>query len=674
MNYERFFKSAVSATLDKYPSPDSEKIISVVRERTTKMNKHEENVTYISAADLPEDRPAGRKHRFLTAAAGTAAAVAVVGAGVFGVNYLNANGGLSESNGAAYHAETPAVAAEMNNEITESTVQGGDILKAAGDTLAFSDLSATIEETDFDGQFLRVVLNADFYDPAGADSGFTPHFSICDRSGNGILTNDNGLLSVNTEGHFRCVLYARADLEPGQMTGLGIKYYHIPENNETPAPEPETLGAYTLTGTDISGLSFIAADEETGISAVVTKYCAEIEGNFSKEDYDSLYCALKYNDGTIKTLADRRSPDTEEAQSAGLLYQENYQSDTETGKGRIILFSEGDVLTDTGSITSVIINDTELTPDGAKAYPPADETGTENANEYPGLVLPAVQETSLPLIIDLTDENIPGEFELLHYIDGELHPELTETRELSGKLIFPWNVTDGENHTYKVLARCPENRLYETLFEAQTREDGVVVFTTGCDPELLTALREREQGDLSQIAGIYAPGELPFVYEEADESSSAAESGSEGGTEQERQIIPEILTSRGGIYTGTGDIGLPGEKAWEYVQKLGETDAEFPLPYDINNFTFDTYSFSYSSVDCDYTAIAGGTVEFAGWCNGFGLAVLIHDENGHYWLYSHIALDTLKVETGDVVTAGDILGHTGTTGATTGQHYCLRVG
>ena len=139
-------------------------------------------------------------------------------------------------------------------------------------------------------------------------------------------------------------------------------------------------------------------------------------------------------------------------------------------------------------------------------------------------------------------------------------------------------------------------------------------------------------------------------------------------------VIPEILTSNGGIYCTFLEETLTGDDAWAYVQELGETDIYYSLPYDKSAFVFTGYSFEIFGADCEVTALVGGTVEFAGYNTGFGSCVLILDENGHYWLYYHLKLNDIRVNEGDAVSAGDALGHTGTTGITTGQHYAMRVG
>jgi murein DD-endopeptidase MepM/ murein hydrolase activator NlpD len=65
-------------------------------------------------------------------------------------------------------------------------------------------------------------------------------------------------------------------------------------------------------------------------------------------------------------------------------------------------------------------------------------------------------------------------------------------------------------------------------------------------------------------------------------------------------------------------------------------------------------------------AAADGVVLRAGWMNGYGWAVLISHGNGVTTLYAHQS--ELRVETGDTVSGGDLIGLVGTSGWSTGAH------
>lgn len=70
---------------------------------------------------------------------------------------------------------------------------------------------------------------------------------------------------------------------------------------------------------------------------------------------------------------------------------------------------------------------------------------------------------------------------------------------------------------------------------------------------------------------------------------------------------------------------------------------------------------------------AGTVVAYRNNCNGFeqgsyGNYVKIKHDNGYYTLYGHMAYNTVKVKTGDRVSAGQVLGYMGNTGYSFGGH------
>ncbi len=73
-------------------------------------------------------------------------------------------------------------------------------------------------------------------------------------------------------------------------------------------------------------------------------------------------------------------------------------------------------------------------------------------------------------------------------------------------------------------------------------------------------------------------------------------------------------------------------------------------------------------------ATGDGTVIFAGRQNGYGNVVKIRHSFGYETVYAH--LNTIRVETGERVSRGDVLGGMGNTGRSTGTHlhYEIRIG
>jgi len=65
-------------------------------------------------------------------------------------------------------------------------------------------------------------------------------------------------------------------------------------------------------------------------------------------------------------------------------------------------------------------------------------------------------------------------------------------------------------------------------------------------------------------------------------------------------------------------------------------------------------------------ATGEGIVEFSGWDGGYGQAIVIDHGNSYKTRYAHLA--QIKVEEGDTVKQGDLIGLMGTTGRSTGVH------
>lgn len=89
------------------------------------------------------------------------------------------------------------------------------------------------------------------------------------------------------------------------------------------------------------------------------------------------------------------------------------------------------------------------------------------------------------------------------------------------------------------------------------------------------------------------------------------------------------------------------------------------------------YGWKHTGVDIDgdYTtnsyAAADGIVIYSGWRNGYGYTVEVDHGNGLVTRYAHHS--KLYVKVGDVVTAGQALAQTGTTGNSTGTHLHFEV-
>lgn len=58
---------------------------------------------------------------------------------------------------------------------------------------------------------------------------------------------------------------------------------------------------------------------------------------------------------------------------------------------------------------------------------------------------------------------------------------------------------------------------------------------------------------------------------------------------------------------------------------------------------------------------------------GFGWVVLVKDHNGYVHMYAHLAAGSCRVNIGDQVVAGQVLGVQGSTGKSTGKHLHYEV-
>ena len=74
-------------------------------------------------------------------------------------------------------------------------------------------------------------------------------------------------------------------------------------------------------------------------------------------------------------------------------------------------------------------------------------------------------------------------------------------------------------------------------------------------------------------------------------------------------------------------------------------------------------------------ATADGTVDFAGWQNGYGKVIILRHGNNITTMFAHQSRFALGLKKGDRISQGDVIGYVGTTGWSTGAHlhYEMRV-
>jgi len=116
-------------------------------------------------------------------------------------------------------------------------------------------------------------------------------------------------------------------------------------------------------------------------------------------------------------------------------------------------------------------------------------------------------------------------------------------------------------------------------------------------------------------------------------------------------------------YAGEGGAAPPGTLA---------------LPYPTQGALTQAYWFCHKGLDIastegtPVTAVAAGTVKFAGWnTQGYGNLVVI-DHGAYQSLYAHLR-DTPSVHAGEAVSAAEAIGVMGNTGFSTGPHLHFEI-
>lgn len=84
---------------------------------------------------------------------------------------------------------------------------------------------------------------------------------------------------------------------------------------------------------------------------------------------------------------------------------------------------------------------------------------------------------------------------------------------------------------------------------------------------------------LSQIAGIYGPGEEPYEVVESEETT-------ENTTVADLPEFPIAIDNGNGFYGEYLETPLTGEEAWALVKERGGIDFDYDLPYDKSLFTY----------------------------------------------------------------------------------------
>ena len=680
MNYNDFFKSALSAAYKKAPMTDDDTFMSIIKERAKNMKK--ENSEHNGLVEVTTDYTEPKKSaKVLHAVAGVAGAAAVLTGAVFGLKFLNDHGGLKEGGSdelrAGYHEETTAAATMLEETVVteqpedEETVKSEYSITCAPSgidpnhfaetdvTYEFDDYSAHISGYNYDGLVLKVKYELTYKDEDIVNDPILPFPNFYDRSRlpgymenyssglSGRYLSQNGnvfevecdCLNLSAQDSFDTILFdIRNILDKGlSHEEMNTEFAKLAETHDKDFTAYRTIP-------DIPVIVRNLAEEmptfefSDGKTVHPTKLYLSAYGVFIDFDWIDADMWQKI----LPNMEPARITLTMSDGSEVTIRSENKHGTRHDGNmsGRDYVGGLFDEPIDTRNVVSVNILDEQF--------------------------VTFEKETSIS--VQFLDIKGPGEYKLLYYIDDEIQSDLTETIELSETKELVWNIKGSGVHRYKLLVKCLANQAFGELYECTidfTKPEPEKDFDA-FNAKTFKELAEHENGDVSLIEGIYAPGEEPYETGQPDVSEK-------DGNEEQLPDLPEAVSTDNDFYNELLAVPIRGDEAWELVKERGGIDYDYPFPYDRSLFTFTGRAFVLYGADCDVTALAGGTVEFADWYRGWGKIVLIHDENGHYWLYSHLA-EELNVGKGDTVETGDKIGHTGSTGMTNTQCYMMHVG
>ena len=215
-------------------------------------------------------------------------------------------------------------------------------------------------------------------------------------------------------------------------------------------------------------------------------------------------------------------------------------------------------------------------------------------------------------------------------------------------------------------------KLKTTLQQAQGLEDQVKALRQQ-QMDLLKALDPKAQPQLPTVpqGGPHVPAPVGAVPQAQAQRLQELQTELDQATQAAARIqasldpimdawsrTPSVAPTAGYISSGFGVRLDP------FGNNQGETGLmETHTGIDISN-----------ELDTPIQATADGTVEQAGWINGYGNAVTIRHTAQLETLYGH--MDEIKVKVGQAISRGDIVGLMGHTGRATGNHchYEVRVG
>ncbi len=633
MDYKSIFDKAMSWKLSEYTFSEN-KVLRNIEERAKNMKKND-NVKQKHFTEITSEYAEPKKsHKALNVFAGVAGTAAVLTGAVFGLNWLNEHGGLKgpdvQGPGAGYHedvtepVETTPVTTDALIAVEENT-EPKNILQSVGDVLEFSNMTAKISKYDYDGQYLRVMVEAEYHYPVSEVEGVHRlglHVKDNDKYDVGeyclndyqyvtakyyqeiaeMIWNDPNVENWDESADMERIgntlmydigIYIR--LDPGQTAELQFEYHPAAVGIEW-----EYAGNYTLTGIDTTDALCTVTNSVTNTTVSVSKWGVLVEGPYNLEEIENFSLAVKYKDGMEKILADR-STKPEHNPSNDIPYYEFPAYYTDLGRGRDYimssLFMEGKI--DVENIASVVVNGEEI-----------------------GVASNVERES----FISIEFRDMKAEFEFTYYIDGELQENMTETRDMSDKQYLEWNVKGTGIHKYEIFFRNTDTdasgKLLDMDIDFSKDPPERTINDDSLATDLYSEIVEREEKDALDQLKSFAGEDYCFPLENWTKDvityrTHDAWAGEERSTDYRFNIPAEegeaILAVTGGIVIETHPRNVPGQ--------------------------------------------------------GEGIYITIQAPDGRKWRYSH--LSDIFVSEGDTVKSGDRIAAAGATCRATGPLVCI---
>jgi murein DD-endopeptidase MepM/ murein hydrolase activator NlpD len=224
-----------------------------------------------------------------------------------------------------------------------------------------------------------------------------------------------------------------------------------------------------------------------------------------------------------------------------------------------------------------------------------------------------------------------------------------------------------------------ESGSFAWVVEGSIFEDGV---RAGLEPDLLMQLREIFKDEIDFEQGIEKGDALKLVYDKRTREDNSAK--------PRFKILAAEVVTRGQHYhalyfeqeMGKGNYyDLEGESLLRAFLRFPLEFKQLSSPFSDSRFhPMRKVHLPHRAVDfaaprgTPVRAIGNGKVVHAGWkSGGLGRVVEIQHGGGFTSRYAHLKSYALGIRKGAAVTKGQVIGHVGATGRTTGPHLHLEV-